>query len=236
MNEVTTFTAPAGMNVRVVTIDGNPWFVAADVCRALGMDPTQGTYQWLRGLADDEQQLVARGDHPEIFSGSRASTATIISESGLYKLVLRSGKPEAQQFQDWVTREVLPSIRKNGGYIAGQEQMSDLELLAKALQVSQRISAEKSERIAVLEEEIKVLHFGGEMRTVREFCKATGIVLNHGQRLRLGLECAAYTRVSGQEPEHRAVSVRTPYGSTGSQVRVYPTETINHCAMVLGLQ
>jgi len=127
-------------------------------------------------------------------------------------------------------------IRKHGGYIAGQERMTDTELLAKALQVSERISAEKSARIAELEDEAKVLHFGGEMRTIRDFCKDTGIGLDVALRRRLGVECAAYTRVSGQAPEHQAVVVQTPYGSTGSQVRVYPLETLNHCVMVLGTE
>ena len=73
------------------------------------------------------------------------------------------------------------------------------------------------------------------MRTIRDFCKDTGIGLDLAQRRRLGMECAAYTRVSGQAPEHQSVVVQTRYGLTGSQVRVYPEETINHCVMVLGL-
>ena len=78
--------------------------------------------------------------------------ATIISESGLYKMIMRSDKPEAKKFQDWVTRDVLPSIRKHGGYIKGQETgtMSDVELLAKALLVAQRVSEEQKQKIEEL--------------------------------------------------------------------------------------
>ena len=61
---------------------------------------------------------------------------TVINESGLYSLVLSSKLPTAKKFKRWVTSEVIPSIRKNGGYIAGQEEMSAEELMAKALKVS----------------------------------------------------------------------------------------------------
>jgi prophage antirepressor-like protein len=228
MNEVTTFTAPAGMNVRVITIDGNPWFVAKDVCAALDLVKTDRA---IAPLQPDERTTTI------LSTLGGAQRMTVISESGLYRIILRAqpSNPAAAQFQDWVTREVLPSIRKHGGYIAGQEQMSDTELLAKALKVSERISAEKSARIIELEDETKVLHFGGEMLTIRDYCKETGIGLDLDQRRRLGMECAAYTRVSGQEAAHQAVAVKTAFGSVGSQVRVFPEETINHCLMVLGL-
>lgn len=70
-----------------------------------------------------------------------------INESGLYSLVLSSKLPTAKKFKRWVTSEVLPSIRKNGGYIAGQENMSDDELMAKALMVAQNKIAEKDKQI-----------------------------------------------------------------------------------------
>ena len=70
-----------------------------------------------------------------------------INESGLYSLVLSSKLPTAKKFKRWVTSEVLPSIRKNGGYIAGQENMSDDELMAKALMVAQNKIAERDKQI-----------------------------------------------------------------------------------------
>lgn len=64
-------------------------------------------------------------DYREIFTGLRGvPSLSLISESGFYKLIMRSDKPDARKFQDWVTREVLPSIRKDGGYILGQERMT----------------------------------------------------------------------------------------------------------------
>lgn len=107
-----------GMDLRVVEIDGEPWFVAADVCDQLGLidSPSQHTAK----LSAGEKKVFKKGrvlntGLLELFTG-RLSTITFISESGLYKVTMRSTKEEANQFQDWVTREVLPSIRKTGTY------------------------------------------------------------------------------------------------------------------------
>ena len=81
------------------------------------MNIAKGTGQWLVNLSDDESRLTQRRELPGLFSGTTPALA-IITESGLYKLVMRSDKPEARQFQDWVTREVLPAIRKDGMYAA----------------------------------------------------------------------------------------------------------------------
>lgn len=130
--ELTTFTTPPSLgvfNVRVVQIDDEPWFVAADACRVLGMDLSKGTSQWLIHLRSDERRLIARDGTPEFISGVVNGTSiTVINEFGLYRLILRSDKPEARAFQDWVTREVLPSIRKNGIYVQGQELVKTGEI------------------------------------------------------------------------------------------------------------
>lgn len=101
--------------VRVVEIASQPWFVAQDVCNALGLPQKSHGYAVAR-LADDQTSLY------QVQSGRRSQR--IISESGLYKLVMRSDKPEAREFQDWVTRVVLPAIRKDGGYIVGEEKVA----------------------------------------------------------------------------------------------------------------
>ncbi len=103
--------------VRVVEIDGQPWYLATDVCRVLGLsNPTVA----ILPLAADEKAKTDLG-----LSGRLPN---IISESGLYKLVMRSDKQEARQFQDWVTREVLPAIRKDGMYVAGEERLKTGEM------------------------------------------------------------------------------------------------------------
>jgi prophage antirepressor-like protein len=120
-----------------VELDGEPWFVSTDVCRALAMDLSRGAYQWLRGVGDDEKRLTTYGEiDPQITRGATGrggfrpgTQVTLISESGLYKLIMRSDKPDAKKFQNWVTKVVLPAIRKDGGYILGEEKVSSRELL-----------------------------------------------------------------------------------------------------------
>ena len=100
--------------VRVMVRDGEPWFVASDVCDALEYSNSRSAVA--DHLDDDERMTVASADS---HSGKRggARLMTIISESGLYALVLRSRKPEARKFAKWVTSEVLPAIRKTGVYV-----------------------------------------------------------------------------------------------------------------------
>ncbi|WP_170149512.1 BRO-N domain-containing protein [Rhodoplanes roseus] len=101
--------------VRVVTLDGAPWFVGGDVCAVLGLRPDWNTY---RALHDDEHKSLSKracSDHA-LFPG-RAAWVHVLSEPGLFRLVMRSDKPIARPFQDWVVREVLPAIRKTGGYV-----------------------------------------------------------------------------------------------------------------------
>lgn len=85
-------------------IEGNPWFVAKDVCDVLDLQPKYACGR----LAEMEKTYVARSD----LGLTPGKPMYVISESGLYKLVMRSDKPEARRFQDWVTKEVLPAIRK----------------------------------------------------------------------------------------------------------------------------
>lgn len=96
-------------NVRVVMKEDGPWFVAADVCRALGIDPTA-----VRRLDTDEKMTL------RLMQGesNRSSDTNIVNEPGLYTLVLGSRKPEAKTFKRWITHEVIPAIRKTGVYFA----------------------------------------------------------------------------------------------------------------------
>lgn len=105
--------------VRIVEQNGKPWFVAVDVCKSIGYqikaDGSVNTANAMRYLAAEEI-TTAR------LSGNRGSEMKLISESGLYKLIMRSDKPQARLFQDWVTRDVLPAIRKDGAYVMGEEK------------------------------------------------------------------------------------------------------------------
>lgn len=168
-------------DIRVVTIGDDPWFVAADVCRVLGMDVSGGTYKWLVGVASDEKRLVTSQTDPQIFCGTKARSTTLISESGLYKLVMRSDKPQAKRFQDWVTKDVLPAIRKDGGYIMGEEkvatgEMSEDELVFRAMEVMKN-------KIDRLRGELKEAHhtIGHHEHKLLDFCATTPINRNKVQ-------------------------------------------------------
>ena len=107
MADITPFNFGAHA-VRVITRNNQPWFVANDVCQALGYtNPRKAVADHL----DDDEKGVTSSD---TLGGKQQ--LTIISESGLYALILRSRKPEARKFAKWVTSEVLPTIRKTGSY------------------------------------------------------------------------------------------------------------------------
>ena len=107
-NNLMIFENPEFVAVRSILIDGEPWFVAADVCKALELEKTNRA---LSRLDDDE-----KGAHSVSTPGGR-QRMSIISESGLYSLILGSRKPEARAFKRWITHEVIPSIRKHGAYM-----------------------------------------------------------------------------------------------------------------------
>lgn len=141
MNEMQTFVY-SGAEVRTVRKDGTPWFVLKDVCGVLGVGNVSDVYARL----DTDEKGVGQIDT----LGGRQSM-NIISESGLYNVILRSDKPEAKPFRKWVTAEVLPAIRRSGGYIAGQNDLSPAELMAKALKVAEQTLAERDARISSLQ-------------------------------------------------------------------------------------
>ena len=107
-NNLMIFENPDFGAVRSILIDGDPWFVATDVCKALEIEKTNRA---LSRLDDDE-----KGAHSVSTPGGR-QRMSIISESGLYSLILGSRKPEARAFKRWITHEVIPSIRKHGAYM-----------------------------------------------------------------------------------------------------------------------
>lgn len=129
-NEMTTTKAFkfGHQMIHVVEIEGDPWFFALDICHALGM-PVGGangsTARYLGCLSEDQRRTIK----VDLIDGIRGNPKrTLISETGLYKIVLRSDKSQAKPFQDWVTREVLPAIRKDGMYVAGEEKVRTGEM------------------------------------------------------------------------------------------------------------
>ena len=137
MKYIQIFNNPEFGQVRTVVIDDEPWFVAADVCRALDIGNSR---QAVTRLDDDEKNTVTLNDgipgNPE---------KTVVNEPGLYSLVLGSRKPEAKAFKRWITHEVIPAIRKTGGYHVPQ---SPEEQMAQGLLAAQKLLAEKDSTIA----------------------------------------------------------------------------------------
>ncbi len=149
MNELMIFNNPEFGEIRTVGIDGDPWFVGKDVAQALGYkEPTKAA----REKVDPEDRGVSKIDTP-----SGEQEMTIINESGLYSLVLSSKLPGAKKFRRWVTAEVIPSVRRNGGYIHGQEEMSPEELMASALIVAKKTIERQKLRLSVLTVENQVM-------------------------------------------------------------------------------
>lgn len=136
MNEIQTFQNEEFGLIRAASIDGEPWFVAKDVCDALELtNPSVA----IRSLDEDERAK---------FNLGRQGETNIISEPGFYKLVMRSRKPEAKAFQRWVTHEVLPSIRAKGGYmVAGRDETPE-QTMARALLLAKEALDRKDAQIA----------------------------------------------------------------------------------------
>lgn len=138
-----TFTFAPGLTLRSVSINSAPWFIASDVCKALSIGNPSQAVQAL----DEDQRGITSTETP----GGRQDMI-VIDESGLYSLVLRSRKASAKTFRKWVTGTVLPSIRRDGLYIAGQEKpiTDDLtlpELLAQLGSIQAKVDAVGAERV-----------------------------------------------------------------------------------------
>lgn len=136
MNQVQTLGFGI-LPIRVIERNGSPWFVAADVCAALGIANTSAAMSKLPAEDKSNFRLGLRGSPP-----------LIVSEAGVYKLVMRSDKPGAKTFQNWVTQVVLPAIRKDGAYVMGEEkvatgELSEDELVMRAM----TIMSKKVERL-----------------------------------------------------------------------------------------
>ena len=148
MNNLQLFENADFGTIRVMERDGKPWFVGKDVAEILGYSEPHKAIQ--RHVDDDD-----RMKYPITDTTGRKQETWMSNESGLYSLILSSKLPTAKQFKRWVTSEVLPSIRKHGGYITGQDTMTDDELMAKALIMAQSKIAEKNKQIEEKDEQIK---------------------------------------------------------------------------------
>lgn len=130
-----------GAALRTLTDEnGEPWFVAKDVCDVLGY---MNASKAINDHVDQEDKL-----NNESLSSLGQRGGWLVNESGLYSLVLSSKLPTAKEFKRWVTHEVLPQIRKTGGYIPTSESDSDEDIMARAVLVAQKTIKQKNQQIA----------------------------------------------------------------------------------------
>ena len=141
MNELQNFNF-SGQNVRIITINDEPWFVGKDVADILGYSNSRKA---LSDHVDDEDKGVTKSD---TLGGSQ--NITIINESGLYSLILKSKKPEAKQFKRWVTSEVLPTIRKHGAYMTDSKLEEALLNPDTLINLATQLKQEREEKAQLI--------------------------------------------------------------------------------------
>lgn len=163
MNELQIFKNPEFGEIRTITKNGEPWFLAADVCRALEIINTTDA---VKRLEEDEKARLNLG--------LRGGDTNMVNEYGLYSLVLASRKPEAKQFKRWITHDVIPAIRKHGVY-AVDELLNNPEMAIKAFTA---LKEEREKNVRLQTENAKQRQIIGELKPKADY---TDIILNnHG--------------------------------------------------------
>lgn len=169
MNELQIFNNAEFGQIRTVTKDNEPWFVASDIAKALGYRMASDL---VRRIDDDD-----KGTHIMSTQGGEQAML-IINESGFYSSILNSKLESAKRFKHWVTSEVLPSIRKNGGYIANQENLTPEQIVANALVVAQNIINQKDRQIEEMKPKAEFFDCVADSKTaisMNEVAKVLGI-------------------------------------------------------------
>lgn len=149
MNNIKIFNSPDFGQIRTIQQNGEPWFVGKDVADILGYSNSSKAIPQHVDEEDRQKQNL-----PTAQNGKLVAASWLINESGLYSLILSSKMPKAKEFKRWVTSEVIPAIRKTGGYIAGSEKMTDAEIMAKAVLVAQSTIRQRDQRIKELESDV----------------------------------------------------------------------------------
>ena len=141
---ITLFENSQFGKVRVAELNNEPIFCLSDVCSVLGLTP-KGVNQRL------SDEVIS--NYPIIDSLGRAQNALFVNEDGLYDVILDSRKPEARAFRKWITSEVLPSIRREGGYIVVENEDTEADIMARALLIAQSTMERQKQRLELLQNE-----------------------------------------------------------------------------------
>ena len=137
-NSIQIFNNPTFGEIRTAGTADNPLFCLSDVCEALGLTTSKVAQRLNKDVLSKYPLSTVGGEQ----------LANFVNEDGLYDVILDSRKKSARAFRKWVTSEVLPSIRKTGGYMAATPEMSDAEIMARALNIAQATITKRDERIA----------------------------------------------------------------------------------------
>lgn len=174
MNEMQIFNNEEFGEVRTVVIDGEPWFVGNDCAKALGY---KNLYNGVNKNVDDEDRRVS-----PVGSTSGIQQTTIINESGLYSLIFGSKLPSAKKFKRWVTSEVLPSLRKTGGYKVPQTIPEQIQLLAQGnVELNKRVDT-LTDRMNKIEMDLPILPIEADRITTAARQKGTSVLGGKGSR------------------------------------------------------
>lgn len=174
-NQIQIFNSPQFGSIRTAGTADNPQFCLADICKVLELQVSATKNRLKKDGVNSIKVIDSLG---------REQSALFISEQNLYKVIMRSDKQQAEAFQDWVCGEVLPTIRKTGGYIATAPDMSAEEIMAKALIVAQRTIEQKKEEMARLERENATLRANSDYLNIilqaKETITITQIAQDYG--------------------------------------------------------
>ena len=148
--------ADKGFKIRVIMRCSEPWFVAKDVATCIEHKDVTTMCRVCRDkdkVVVNYAKLKDSADFAEYFSEQQSPNLTLVSESGLYRILTKCNLPKCEPFESWVFDEVLPSIRKTGSYVVTKPEMSDEEIMSRALEIAHRTLALREERIKALEAE-----------------------------------------------------------------------------------
>ena len=183
MNEIMIFNNPEFGSVRTVCIDGEPWLVGKDVAVILGYSNTR------KALLDHVDTEDKRDGVTIRDSIGRQQNAVVINESGFYSLVLSSKMPNAKKFKRWVTAEVLPTIRKTGGYVANEDVFVETYLpfadepIKQLFRIQCRVINQLNERIRKDEQKVKFADHVGDSTNVIDVNRMAKLCADHGIRI-----------------------------------------------------
>ena len=227
----TIFENPEFGSIRTIELDGEPWMVGKDVAIALGYGDTD---QALRRHVDDEDKLTRNFDG----SGQNRSM-TIINDSGLYSLVLSSKLPAAKKFKRWVTKEVLPSIRKTGGYNMPIDYPSALRALADQVERNHKLESEVQNQQRLIESFEPIKQYVDTILESKDSLAVTQIAKDYGlsgKRLneilkeediqyKVGGQWVLYSKYCGKGyTDSKTDTFEYPDGRTGTKIRTCWTQ------------